>query len=99
MTNGSVGVLGESSRHEAVQIIRNRTKGDRLISGRFLNSPSSRKDGTEDCLRLRVGARELQTKWRELAPYFSEKPRASGETADQKDKLFPKSLAGIRLAE
>jgi hypothetical protein len=59
VSNRSVGVLDEPARDEVVQIIRNRAKGDCLISGRFVNLPNLRKGETERCLRLCIGAREL----------------------------------------
>jgi len=88
VTNGPVCVLDQPGRHKVVQVIRNRTEGNRFISGRRLvNFPSLREEGREHYLRLGIGTRELQIKHRELAPYFPEKPRVCGKTANEKDKL------------
>jgi len=73
VANRSVRVLDEPARYKVVQIIRNRTESNRFISRRLVNFPSLRKDGTGGCLRLRIGARELQAKYRKLAPYFPKK--------------------------
>ena len=86
-SDSPVCVFDEPPRHEVIQIIRNRAKGDRFVSEPFVKSSSTRNGGTECRLRLGVGARELQTKHRELASHFSEKPRACGKTTDQKDEL------------
>jgi len=59
MSDGSVGVLDEPARDKAVQTIRNRPEGNRLVSRRLVNFLNLGKDETERHLRLRIRAREL----------------------------------------
>ena len=84
--NGSVRVSNEPARHKVVQVIRYRSEGNRFVSRQLVNF--LREDGRGGFLRLRIGARELQTRCRELTTYFSEKPGACSETTNQKDELF-----------
>lgn len=85
--NCSVGVFCEPRGDKAVQIKGDRSGGNRFVPGGLVNSPR-KKTRIKECLRVRIGTGELQTKYSELAPYLFEKPWTCGETADQEDELL-----------